>query len=213
LKSGILEFGKGVSLKFHIAMVLLSIATWSGGLQGVIDREDVADKIFPPLAVTTEGPSYLTRMILRFSDPDSEIVITTRLDGRRIVESYILDPGVTIEASISQMLQKHPQASFDQLASGIRVHKTKISVPQEHVARWFREMSGLIPGKLPSPQIHLDKVPQFDLWIDANGDFVHYRFYDAPGQQHTNDPPFAPLARWMLKLHSEVADFKRDGMR
>lgn len=200
-------------MKFHIAMVLLSIATWSGGLQGVIDREDVADKIFPPLAVTTEGPSYLTRMILRFSDPDSEIVITTRLDGRRIVESYILDPGVTIEASISQMLQKHPQASFDQLASGIRVHKTKISVPQEHVARWFREMSGLIPGKLPSPQIHLDKVPQFDLWIDANGDFVHYRFYDAPGQQHTNDPPFAPLARWMLKLHSEVADFKRDGMR
>jgi hypothetical protein len=151
---------------------------WSGGLQGVINREDVLDKIFPPLAVTSGGPSCLSRVILRFSDPDSEIVITTLLDGRRTVESYALDPGATIGSSVSQVLQRNQPVSLDQVASAIRVHKAVISVPQAHVERWLQEMNGILPGKPPTAQIHLDEVPQFDLWIDANGDFMHYRFFE-----------------------------------
>lgn len=185
----------------------------NSGLQWIIGREDVADKIFPRLAVTSEGPSYLSRVILRFSDPDSEIVITTLLDGHRIVESYVLDPGATIGGSISQVLQRNPQASLDQMASAMRVHKTTISVPQAHIARWFQEMDGILPGRLPSTQIHLDGPPQFDLWIDTNGDFIHYRFFEAPLQQNTNDDPFAPIARWMVKLNAEVSNFKRKEKR
>jgi hypothetical protein len=184
---------------------------WSGGLQSQIDREDVADKIFPRLAVTSEGPSSLSHVILRFSDPDSEIVITTLQDGSRIVESYVLDPGTTIGSTISQVLQRNPQASLDQLASAVRVHKTTISVPQRHVERWLQQMNGILPAKIPTAQIHLDEVPQFDLWMDANGDFIHYRFFEVPEQPH--DDLFAPLARWMVKLNSEVADFRRKGRR
>lgn len=198
-------------MKFYFAMVLLAVAVRSGSFQGVIDREDVADKIFPRLAVTSEGPSSLSHVILRFSDPDSEIVITTLLDGRRTVESYVLDPGMTIEGSISQMLQRNPQASLDQLASAVRVHKTTISVPQRHVERWLQQMNGVLPAKIPSPQINLDGPPQFDLWMDANGDFIHYRFFEVPEQPH--DDLFAPLARWMVKLNSEVADLRHERRR
>jgi len=191
------------------AAQLTAVPELRGRLQGVIDREEIADRVFPRLAVTSEGPSYLSRVILRFSDPDSEIVITTLLDGRPIVESYVLDPGVTIGASISQVLQRDPQASFDQVTNAIRVHKATIPVPQAHVARWFQEMNRVLPGKLPSTQIHLDGPQQFDLWIDANGDVIHYRFYEVPGEKRMNDGPFAPLARWMVKLDAEVSKFRR----
>ncbi len=142
---------------------------WRGGLHGVIDREDVADKIFPRLAVTSEGPSSLSHVILRFNDPDSEIVITTLQDGSRTVESYALDPGATIGSSVSQVLQRNQPVSIDQVASAIRVHKAVISVPQAHVERWLQEMNGILPGKPPTAQIHLDEVPQFDLWITPMG--------------------------------------------
>jgi hypothetical protein len=171
--------------------------------QTAVDRETIADNIFPALRVQTVGPPYLTRLILRFSQPDSEVVITTLLDGRRVVEDYTLPSGTTILGAAAQVLHRIPAASSEEIANVLKVHRSSVRLPPKQVDQWFFELKKIPHSLVLEPILHLDSVSQYDFWFDANGDFVHYRFSYAAVHPPQN-LPLDSIATWALKIRSEV---------
>jgi hypothetical protein len=200
VRSGLLTFVTTILLLMNAAAV---------SAQTYIDREQVADAVFPPFAVGIRGPEYRTRFMLRFDDPDSQIVIATHADGNRTVELYRLDPEMTIWNAIGRAQRQNLNATVDQVASAIRVRKTVLAVSPDRVDRWLHELAEITPPLVLTPWIKEDQMPQLDLWVDSNGDSLHYRFYFARTQQMSPQNPLAPMARWMLKVRADIEEMSK----
>jgi hypothetical protein len=177
-----------------------------------VDRQEVADRIFPSLSVipvALGGERYETRIILRFTDPDSEIVIKTHAKGRKTVDLYSLAPGLSIEGETGRVQRQNPNATAQQVAVTIHVRKTSLAVSSNQVDRWLQALGSLSPPLTLELWVKFDSLSRFDFWADSNGDFVHYSMsnYAAGGRTATtHENPLTPLARWMLQVRSEAEE-------
>jgi hypothetical protein len=199
-------------VKCGYAVVVVGVLMWYGGIgnstafaqkYNYVDREQLADTVFPPLAPAPGGAAYDTQLTLRFSNPDSEIVIATHGRGTKTVVLYRLASRATLGEAIAQALRLNPRATLQEIAAGIQIERIAVSILPDHVDQWLRGLQSLaIPLEL-SLWVKADGVPEYDLWVDTNGDTSRYHFSYAPtrgAQEH----PFAALAHWMETIRSEV---------
>lgn len=167
-------------------------------------REQVADLVFPSLAIEYGGASYDTRVILRFSNPDSEIVILKGSNARRNVRVFTLSDGDSIEHVMGTVLLRNPHATPQDIALEAKVHESDLTIPTTTVDSWLSNLKTESGSLKLEPWIHLHGVPEYDFWIDSNGDSIHYHFFFVPNQNPQSQPAFEAVGQWMLNLRSEI---------
>jgi hypothetical protein len=179
--------------------------------QTIVDREQVADLTFPPLAmvpVALGGDEYETRFILRFADPDSEIVIETHTNKPKTVDLYTLPPGLTIWSETGRIQRQNLNATPQDVAASIHVRRTSLKIGTNQVDHWLHALGSISPPIVLDlgDWLNLHQVPRFDLWIDSGSASVRYSFTYAGADRTNPGYPLAPLAQWMLQVRSEVEE-------
>ena len=167
-----------------------------------ISPSEVADTIFPPMRIGSD--LYNTRLILRFTHPDMEIVVTRMIGGQSEVKEYTLDHDQTISNAIRLASREKPLPTMSDVAQKISVHVTTRQVPSARIERWMSELKESKAPPAISNIVCLEDCPTFDLWLDTRQDSVHYRFRyspDSPVRGSAQDI----LSHWMLKVRSELS--------
>ena len=167
-------------------------------------REQVADLVFPSLSIEYGGTPYDARVILRFSNPDSEIVVLQGSNLSSNVRIFTLADGESIELVMGRVLLRNPQAAPQEIAAEAHVRESDVTIPAATVDTWLNDLKTKTGPLKLEPWIHLHGFPEYDLWLDSNGDSIHYHFFFVQNQTPGSQPVFEPVARWMINLRSEI---------
>jgi hypothetical protein len=166
-----------------------------------IYAEDVENLIYPPLKVDLNS-LYVERLMLRFTEPWTQIVIVSRIDGVDL-RQYTVDSKPGVDELFQRANNGDTSITAEQIASQIHVSERHIPVSRQQVGTWFKELKTMKFSPILDDAICLHGCPYFELWFDSRQDSVHYSMAYAPSipSQKTTQ---ALLAEWMLKVRLEV---------
>jgi hypothetical protein len=195
-------------LVLEVSLLIILVGNCFSADRAFYTREEIADLIFPSLAIEHGGTPYDTRVILRFSNPDSEIVVLKGSNLPGNVKVYKLSDGASIKSIMGNVLLRNPQATPEDIALSAKVEESDLSVPVGVVARWLKTLKTKCTAPVVEPWIQEGRVPEYDFWIDSNGDSIHYHFFFVANQVPSSQAAFEPVAQWMVKIRSEINSFE-----
>jgi hypothetical protein len=184
-----------------IAIVSLVSSAYDQRPAVAITTEDVADLLFPRMRISYDS-LYLARLMLRFSEPDMQIVIiasATEVD----ISEYKTKGNVRIAELIRRSTQENASVTAAHIASNIRIKTRHVATTRQQVKTWFEELQNIKGSPKLDGYTCLHGCPQFDLWFDTGQDSVHYSMVYTPvipPQRSTQQL----LAEWMLSLRSQI---------
>lgn len=165
-----------------------------------IDPSEVADALFPKMRIPSDDLYYI-RLMLRFSHPDMQIVITQRTGGKFEVKRYTLEHGTTIGDAIKTAFKDIPDPTVTDVARRIHVREAALQVPDSTIKAWLTQLRALKISPNLDTFVCVDFCPKFDLWFDTGQDSVHYRFLTAGNLAGTAQ---TRLSKWMLKVRADL---------
>jgi hypothetical protein len=167
--------------------------------------QDVEELIFPPMRIDLNS-LYFSRIMLRYSEPWMQIVMTERPKGIVEVDFYTVMPDSQIDEMFRRANQEgDARITAEQIAKKIVLTKRNTSIKVEQYNQWLSELQNIKATiRLGNDLLCFDGCPSFRLWFDTRQDSIQYSFLYAP-----SDPPFQStqrlIAEWMLKVRLEVS--------
>lgn len=161
-------------------------------------KASVLNLVFPLDAVP---PPYLWRVTLRFSDPESQIVVVVRPRAKSEVVQYALAGMSDEEFSqlILQTLAEDSNAKAEEIAAKVKVSVDRTSIDSEMLSRALGKLSGVRISPQPDG-VCLGRCSRFEYWYDAGLQSVHYVIV---GADIKGDPQYQ-LVQWMIGFRKDL---------
>ena len=161
-------------------------------------RERVLDLLFSRNVITKD---YYVRLVLRFSNPDSQLVLMLYPGGSSDVVRYTLsgNAGENVSQVASAMLQRDPRVDDKKIAERFRVTEEKLQIDQVKVQRALGALKKINISPFFDTASAVDERQLYDFWFDSGGESVHYSFF-GPYKGKSKDE----LVQWMIEFRDAL---------
>lgn len=170
-------------------------------------RAHVLDILFP--SDVPQKP-YFLKMILRFGDSDSQLVVVIYPDKEKYwvrrceIISYSLagmEKGQLYDL-ITRMVSDNPGVKEQEIAAKVKVEVRRFSVAPETVNRALNELKAIRISPVLADRDAMDGyVARYEFWYDNWKEAVHYAI-DGPFRGTSQDQ----LVQWMIKFKSHLGE-------
>jgi hypothetical protein len=163
----------------------------------------VLNLVFP---LDAAPPPYFWKIILRFSDPDAQIVVVVHPGGKSEVVSYDLAGMGNKELSrlILKMLAEDPDVTDKDLAAKLKVDVNRFTIDYETLSRSVNKLRAIRIPPITPTWICIDECPTFEYWYDDAQESVHYTIVG-----DFKDSPQNRLVQWMVKFREKLPDLTK----
>ena len=164
----------------------------------------VLDLIFP-LDVTPKP--YFLKMILRFSDSDTQVVVVVYPDEEKywvkrceIIRYSLAGMGDgELSQLISTMEAENPKVKDQEIAAKVKVRVTRSPVAPEALNHALVELRAVRISPLLADRVCVDQCPEFEYWYDNWQESVHYTLVG-----DVKSAPQDDLVQWMVKFKDNL---------
>ena len=193
-------------LFFLLWLIVLTPCPKSSSSKVFVSPQEVADHIFPPMRVSLDD-IYFQRLVLRFSRPWLQIVITRPFGGDPDqIQIFAVDSPKDVDKFINEINAGSEQRSAEEIAKEIRVVRKNVSLRRKDIDLWFHELTMLKLSPRLDSYICGEGCSQFDLWFDTRQDSVRYSFSYSPAMSHSHSTQQS-IAEWMQSLMIKLNSF------
>jgi hypothetical protein len=161
-------------------------------------RTRVLDQL--PTDVASLKGSYFSKLMLRFTKPDSQLVLVIYSGWKSELVSYTFPDlgGKTLSEYVWDMVRSHPQMRDEEIAAGAKVMTKRAFVDSRKVERTIAELQKIKISPFPGPVVPLDEYSTYEYrWESPEGESVHYRAYGVFNQRPTDK-----LVHWMIRFRN-----------
>jgi hypothetical protein len=160
-----------------------------------LDRKSrVLDLVFP-LAV--EPKPYIQKLVMRFGDSNSQLVLITYPGGKDELLRYTL-AGVGDEGLsnwLSKIVQENPGISDQAIAAKLQVVSTRAVVNYDKLHPLLNDLKAIRLSPILETRVALDECYEYEFWCDNWQESVHYTIM-GPFKSDPQDR----LVQWMIKF-------------
>ncbi len=163
----------------------------------------VLDILFPLDA----GPTpYFSKMVLRFSDSNTQLVVVTYPGAKSELLRYSLDSmsGGEFSQLISKMVAENPDVKPQEIAARLKVNVIRLPIEPGALRRSLDELKAIRISPVLASRVAVDEFSEYEFWYDNWQESVHYVITSPFG----NDPQ-DELGRWMVKFRDIVPNLSK----
>jgi hypothetical protein len=184
---------------------LIAPATAQSGDRGLDMKARVLDILFPLDIGTT---TYFSKMVLRFSDSDTQFVLVTYFGGKSELIRYGLAGIKSGELAqlISKMVAENPDLKEQDIASKLKVDVDRSPVDREALNRALNELKAIRISPVLANSVAVDEYPEYEFWYDTGQESVHYTITGPFGNASQDK-----LGKWMVKFRASVPALLKSG--
>lgn len=179
-------------------IVFTTPPTVQAGTRRLDMKARVLNLLFP-LDVTPG--SYFLKMVLRFDDPDTQLVIVTYSGGRSEMIRYSLAGlgNVDLSQFISKMVAENPDVKEQAIAEKLKVDIRRSPIKQEALNRLLNELRAIRISPILASRIAVDDYSEYEFWCDTGQESVHYAITGPFGTAHQDK-----LGQWMMRVRANL---------
>lgn len=161
-------------------------------------KSRVLDILFP---VDVSPQPYLTKMVLRFGDSDTQFIVVTYPGGKSelILYSLVGTGGGKLSQLIAKMVAKNADVKPQDIAAKLRVDVSRSPIEQETLNDALNELEAIQISPVLANRVAVDESSEYEFWYDTWQESVHYAitgpFLDDPQDR---------LGRWMVKFRANL---------
>jgi len=186
------------ALCFCLLSTVTAIAQ-TGGRNPLDIRGQVLDQLFP-LDVTSKP--YYVKLVLRFSDSDTQLVVLVYPGGESELISYTLRgvSGDGLSQLISKLIAENPNLPYREIAAKVKVSTTRSPIEYKALSHALDELKAIRISPFLTTRVVCDEVSQYDFWFDTGEESVHYTLY-GPFKEDPQDL----IVQWMIKFRARFS--------
>lgn len=166
----------------------------------------VLDILFP---VDVPQRPYFQKMVLRFSDSDTQLVVVVYPDKDKYwvrkceILRYVVEGMGKGELSlfISKMVAENPNIKEREIAAKLKVDVTRSLISSEAFNHELDELKAIRISPVLADRVAVDEYSEYEFWYDNWQESVHYTITSPFG----NDPQ-DELGKWMKKFRDNLPD-------
>jgi hypothetical protein len=171
----------------------------------------VLDILFP---LDVAPKPYFLRMILRFGDTDTQLVVVVYPDKEKYwlrrceITQYAL-PGIgknRLSQLIPRMVAENPDVKDQEIAAKLKVDVSHSSIDPEAFNRALDDLKPVRISPVLASRIAVDESSEYGFWYDTWHECVHYTITGP-----FKDSPQDELVQWMIRFRASVPDLSKAG--
>ncbi len=165
-------------------------------------RSRLLDRLFQTNIASLKGPH--SRLVLRFSKPDTECVLLIYASWKSELVVYTLKGlgSKSLAEYISDMLRANPQVQDDAIADSIGVTTKRSFLDSQKVRQSIEELKKITLSPFLEQRIAVDEYSDYDLWFESAGnESVHYKLHGP-----SESTPADRLVRWMCRFRAGLGE-------
>jgi len=173
-------------------------ATAQSGGRYLDMKARVLDILFP-LDVTPKP--YFSKMILRFSDSDTQLIVVVYPGGKSELIRYSLSGmgNGKLSQLISKMVAENTNVTDREIAAKLKVDVIRSSINHEALSRSLDELRTVQISPILENRVAVDEFSEYDFWYDTWQESLHYTITSPLG-----NTPQDKLGKWMIKFRASV---------
>jgi hypothetical protein len=195
-----------MTCRIAVACALLSCilctvpATAQPGGRYLDMKARVLDILFP---LDVAPKPYFLKMILRFGDSDTQLVVVVYPGGKSEVIHYSLTGMSSGELSqlISKMVAENPNVKEQEIAAKLKVDVSRSPIEHQALNRALDELKAVRISPVLANRVAVDESSEYEFWYDTWQESVHYTI-TSPFHHDPQDQ----LGRWMVKFKANLPD-------
>lgn len=165
-------------------------------------RLDMKARVLDILFPLDVGPTpYFSRMVLRFSDSDTQLVVVTYPGGKSELIRYSLEGVSSRELAhlISKMVAENPDVKAQEIAAKLKVSVSRSPIESGALKPALDELKAIRISPVLVSRVAVDEFSEYEFWYDNWQESVHYTITSPFGKD-----PQDQLGRWMTKFRENI---------
>lgn len=187
-----------VTCALFSCILFASTASAQPGDRNLDLKARVLDILFP----LDLGPTpYFSKMVLRFSDSGTQLVVVVYPGGKGELIRYSL-AGVKsggLSQLISRMVAEYPEITDREIAAKLKVDVSRSPVDHQALNRALDELKSIRISPVLESRVAVDAYSEYEFWYDTWQESVHYTITSPVGNAAQDK-----LAQWMTKFRENV---------
>ena len=160
----------------------------------------VLDLVFP---LDVAPKPYLSKMILRYGDSDSQIVIVIYPGGKTEIIRYTISGD--LNGLISAMTSANPDVKEQEIAAKLKVKIRSSTISHEILNRALEELKTIHISPILESREAVDEVSEYEFWYDQWRECVHYTIMGP-----FKGTPQDKLVQWMVKFRENYSHLAKN---
>jgi hypothetical protein len=192
-----------------LALSVLSLPTMPQ--DAARDVNDVESQVLDLLFHTNaESAPYYMKLVLRFSDDDSQVALIVYPGGHsELVRSSLSNMSpADFHRLISDTLARNPVARDEDIATSVRISTVRYRMEYSAVEPELNELKAIRISPLLDTRVGVDAVSYDEYWFASGQESVHYRIFDRSGHNAQDQ-----LSRWMDRFRSNLPNIEKDASK
>jgi hypothetical protein len=171
---------------------------------------DLKARVLDEVFSSKVSQPYFRKMVLRFGDSDTQIVVVTYPGGKSELIRYSLSgmSGGKLSPLIAKMVAQNPDVKAKDIAAKLQVDVKRSVIEQGALTRAIDELKTICISPVLASRVAVDDSSEYEFWYDTWQESVHYTI---TGPFH--DDPQDTLGRWMLKFRANVPELLKASLR
>lgn len=156
--------------------------------------------LFP---LDVKSAPYFSKMILRFGDSDTQLVVVIYPGGKSELIRYSL-AGVSsgkLSQLISKMVAENPDMTDWEIAARLKVDVSRSPIEPEALEHALDELKAIRISPILESRVAVDAYSEYEFWYDTWQESVRYAI-TGPG----GDAAQVKLVQWMVKFRASARD-------
>jgi hypothetical protein len=140
--------------------------------------------------------------VLRFSDPESQLVLIVYASWKSELVSYTLEGpnGKPYSQYIADRLRAQPQLSDEELTAAVHVSTSRSFPEPSKIEDAIEGLRGIKLSPFLEMTVPVDEFSNYEYWLDSGEDSVHYKLH-GPVQRTSST---GQLVRWMIDFRKNL---------
>jgi len=157
----------------------------------------VLDILFP---LDVRPTPYFSKMVLRFSDSDTQLVVVTYPGGKSELIRYSLAVNSgELSQLIAKMVAENPNVKAEEIAAKVKTNVSRSPIEPAALRHALDELKAIRISPVLASRVAVDEYSEYEFWYDNWQESVHYAITSPFG----NDPQ-DQLGKWMTKFRDNV---------
>ena len=161
-------------------------------------KAQVLNLVFP---LNVSAKPFLSKMVLRFGDSDTQITVITYPGGKSELIRYSLAgmTGEGLSQLISKMVAENPDVKAQEIAAKLKVNVSRTALEQGALGHALDELKAIQISPLLASRVAVDEFSEYEFWYDTWQESVHY-IVTSPFQGSAQDR----LGKWMVDFRANL---------
>ncbi len=158
----------------------------------------VLDILFP---LDVAPKPYFSKMILRFGDSGTQLVVVVYPGGKSELIRYSLagTSGGEFSQLISKMVAENPDVKEQEIAAKFKVDVYRSPIEHEALNRALDELKAVRIPPILASRVAVDEFSEYEYWYDNWQESVHYTI-TGPFKNTPQDE----LVQWMIRFRANL---------